>query len=1589
MRVARSVLPTLFLIAAIGAPAASAQTTPDLEEGMKPYGDFHGGDIDQVSLSSGKLVLNIPLVSYPQRGGKLKVGFSLRWQNITPRQTEVYFANTDVYQERAFRDANSASVGQLDFVDVLGWSAVLAADGLPNIFSPDMSSHQAYYVNPIFRSVEANGLAYNSTTPTLTTNDGLRYTFVSSTTGTLVKVEDPNGNFVTPTTNSGGAVIAWTDTLGRSIPTPLSATSTTDYTHCTGGNPIVSASNWTVPGPNGGTETFKFCYATYSYYWQSDVGGQIATIQGTLSMLQSIVLPNLTNWTFQYDPTYAALSQITLPTGGTISYTWTLQGAPCQYSQTYNSKQQTTTTKWGWYLAVASRTVNANDGTGSHIWNYSGFSTAGSTVKITDPLLNDSLHAMTGLGGTGTLFETQAQYFQGSSTTGTLLKTVATDYSWNSHAPRNPTSPPYACWSVSSVVPIRVTTTWPNGQATKQETDYDSGFPVANFGNFNYGEVIAQREYDYASGSPGPLLRQTQTSYAWQSNSNYLTANLLSLASHVVTYDGSGNRVAETDPTYDNPSYLQASGITTQHEAAPGPVRGNLSTVQKWVNTTNSFITSTTTMFDTGTLPNATDPLNHAVTRAYSTSFAGAYATTVTNMLNQSANNNYDFNTGLLTSTTDPNNLTTSFSYDSMWRVASITAPDGGVSTITHQESTFPFSSTLNKPINLSQTETTTNVLDGLGRLTQSQLTSDPQGTVYTDTAYDALGRVATVSNPYRTGNDPTTTTGTTTYGYDSLGRKTSETYPDGSVLTTAYCGPSTLVTDPTGKWRRSRVDGLGRLAEVDEPNAPGATVNANGCPGTGEPIWITTYGYDTLGNLTSVLQNGSHQRSFVYDSLSRLLTSTNPEVGQISYAYNNDSVLISKTDARGTTTNYSPSDSPIDVLHRVTKVTYSNSDPSVTFAYDQTNCLGLSACQNIGHRTSMTDAAGSESWAYQVDATNYRDLHVDQRTTNSITKTSTYYLDLAGNVTQAVYPTGRVVNYAFDAANRPKTAADGSNGITYATDFQTAPTGCLSGAVCYTPQGTFYALSIGQSSGFTGLNLTHTYNNRLQPNEFKASSSGGNAIDISYGFVDPLTNHNAGHVYSTTNNLDTTRSQTFTYDQLNRITSALTTSTYSISPAHCWGEIYTFDPWANLNSIAATSNSAYIGCIQESGFSTTADGNNHLPIFGYDLSGNTQSDGVVTNYQWDAESQLKSAAGVTYTYDGDGRRVSKVGSKLYWYGSGGDILAETDASGNTTAEYIFFGGKRVAQVPASGNPIYYVEDLLGTSRVITTNTGVVCYDADFYPYGGERSYTETCPQNYKFEGKERDTETGNDDFGARYYSNRFGRWLSADWSAVSEPIPYADLINPQTLNLYAMVHDDPETFADLDGHCPATCEVAEPPAATEAATAEEAAEAEVAEEEAFGGPNPAVALGVGVFGIAQVTWARIEDAYTQNKQGEIKRDATFSQVHAENAQKLAQQKKNESTTTEQTTSNPQDAHRKNRRPSTEQKHEEGTARKRIDRGREKGDKRRRPPRKRPPKWKGPWPPRPPEPPEPEKPQPTDPPFVPGPNGQKHTGGPS
>ncbi len=70
-----------------------------------------------------------------------------------------------------------------------------------------------------------------------------------------------------------------------------------------------------------------------------------------------------------------------------------------------------------------------------------------------------------------------------------------------------------------------------------------------------------------------------------------------------------------------------------------------------------------------------------------------------------------------------------------------------------------------------------------------------------------------------------------------------------------------------------------------------------------------------------------------------------------------------------------------------------------------------------------------------------------------------------------------------------------------------------------------------------------------------------------------------------------------------------------------------------------------------------------------------------------------------------------------------------------------------------------------------------------------------------QFTGKERDTETGLDYFGARYYGSNMGRFLTPDWSATPTPIPFANVASPQTLNLYSYVNNNPLNRIDPLGH--------------------------------------------------------------------------------------------------------------------------------------------------------------------------------------------
>jgi len=227
-----------------------------------------------------------------------------------------------------------------------------------------------------------------------------------------------------------------------------------------------------------------------------------------------------------------------------------------------------------------------------------------------------------------------------------------------------------------------------------------------------------------------------------------------------------------------------------------------------------------------------------------------------------------------------------------------------------------------------------------------------------------------------------------------------------------------------------------------------------------------------------------------------------------------------------------------------------------------------------------------------------------------------------------------------------------------------------------------------------------------------------------------------------------------------------------------------------------------------------------------YDSAGDVTYDGN-NLYLYDAEGRIcavNSSYGMTgYQYDAAGNRVAKGSISTmscdittngfqptagYVVGPSGEQLTEVDGSGNWVHTNVYAGGKLIGTYDGNVNSPtlhFHIDDPLGTRRAQVSSAGVLEATYQSLPFGdGLNSipYTNTTdPTENHFTNKERDTETGNDYMFARYYNSATGRFLSPDWSASLDPVPYAKLGDPQSLNLYAYVENQPITQADPGGH--------------------------------------------------------------------------------------------------------------------------------------------------------------------------------------------
>ena len=295
-------------------------------------------------------------------------------------------------------------------------------------------------------------------------------------------------------------------------------------------------------------------------------------------------------------------------------------------------------------------------------------------------------------------------------------------------------------------------------------------------------------------------------------------------------------------------------------------------------------------------------------------------------------------------------------------------------------------------------------------------------------------------------------------------------------------------------------------------------------------------------------------------------------------------------------------------------------------------------------------------------------------------------------------------------------------------------------------------------------------------------------------------------------------RTQLFTYDSLNRLATAETLHQnqpwwQGDSPtAECWGEQFNYDPWGNLTGISPVS-SAYTGCTQEN-WSMTPTTKNQLQDtngdYVYDAAGNLIQPGPIGGlYVFDAENHLTSAGGMAYLYDGDGKRVGKAPAStptqpnyLYWYGTGSQILEETDGAGNYMYEDYYFNGMLLARGEPDNWVDHFFADALGNTRCVYGDGDPDGGCSDYYPFGGERPIPSCCPTNpggvnvpFMFTGKERDSESGLDNFGKRYDASSLGRFMTPD--AFYKDSHVGD---PQSWNEYAYARNNPLRYVDPTG---------------------------------------------------------------------------------------------------------------------------------------------------------------------------------------------
>ncbi|MBM4146703.1 MAG: hypothetical protein FJ240_10620 [Nitrospira sp.] len=728
---------------------------------------------------------------------------------------------------------------------------------------------------------------------------------------------------------------------------------------------------------------------------------------------------------------------------------------------------------------------------------------------------------------------------------------------------------------------------------------------------------------------------------------SYNTAGLLSSvtnpdgSSWTYNYDASGRMVSKTDPAGSTTANVYDSqGRMIQATDSEGNIKtisydqiNQTSTVTEWNGGVWTYKYDDYLNVQT----EITDPNSNVRRKTYDSS---KNLLSETDELGKTTNYTYDPDGNMLT-TTDPAGNTTTYTYNTFGQTASVTTPDGKITAYSYDPKGNLLS--LTDPSGAVSIYT----YDTNGQVLTSR---DPEGRT-TSYIYDTYGNISTVT--LFDGN-------TYTFTYNISGNLLSQTDPQGNTTTYEYdlMGNLKKVTDPSGTSAEYTYDSLGRKTSMKDGNGnsthyeynyKGQLTKVTDAIGN-----ITIYTYGTTGcpscggggdKLTSVTDGNGNTTTYEYDLLGRLTKETDPEENEITYAYDAAGNLISKTDATGVTITYT-----YDALKRLTTINYPDTTQNINYTYDST-----------GKVLTMTDQSGTTTYTYD----NSNRLISETKSIDGKSFTNTYTYTTGGSLSSITYPGGRTVSYNKDNNGR----------IINVTETKGGATKDVITNITYNTNSAVSSLTYGN-----GIVTTKTYDSRGSLNSLNI----GTLKELSY------TRDNVGNITAINDFLDQTKTKTYAYDAIYRLTQAT-------GP---WGSInYSYDPVGNRTvetASAGTTNYSYDAnkLISSTGAKAFT--------FSYDNNGNTISENQ-RQYIYNQNQRLIKAVGNgntlgEYTYNGNGQRVKKVanGKTIYYiYDQSGNLIEEADGNGEVMSDYIYLGSTPIGRVDIQWDTVPPATDIV------------------------------------------------------------------------------------------------------------------------------------------------------------------------------------------------------------------------------------------------------------------------------------------------------